>query len=97
MAATRRPPEGLVLEGRERGGRLARGGEEGDASRIPYRNPETLPGSPAFFLGQRIIRSKITHQHIGKKLRIHAGTNTPASIIEVVTSTNTLDIASSTP
>jgi hypothetical protein len=34
MAATWRPPEGLVLESRERGGRLARGGEEGD--RFPH-------------------------------------------------------------
>jgi hypothetical protein len=51
-------------------------GKKAIASRISYRNPETLPGSPAFFLGQRIIKSKITHQHIGKKLRIHAGTNT---------------------
>ena len=34
MAAAWRPPEGLVLDGREHGGRLWRGGEEGDHRRL---------------------------------------------------------------
>ena len=56
MAAAWRPPEGLVLDGREHGGRLWRGGEEGDhrrlwlpasASRVPYSVWEVEAGSPS--------------------------------------------------
>src|SRR5271166_5191761 len=52
MAANWRPPEGLVLDGREHGGRLRRGGAEDDgcckplpASRAPYSSREAELGS----------------------------------------------------
>ena len=54
MAATWRPPEGLVLDGREHGGTLRRGGAEDDgcckplpASRAPYSSREAEAGSPS--------------------------------------------------
>ena len=56
MAAAWRPPEGLVLDGREHGGRLWCAGAEDDhhntglpasASRVPYSIREAEAGSPS--------------------------------------------------
>src|SRR5208283_3327007 len=44
MAAAWRPPEGLVLDGREHGGRLCHAGGEGDHHRMGL--PAPLPMSP---------------------------------------------------
>ena len=56
MAAARRPPEGLVLDGREHGGRLCHAGGEGDhhrmglpasTSHVPYSVWEAEAGRPS--------------------------------------------------
>src|SRR5271166_6869003 len=47
MAAAWRPPEGLVLDGREHGGRLCHAGGEGDHHRRGL--PAPLPMSPTAF------------------------------------------------
>src|SRR3974390_2125711 len=84
MAAAWRPPEGLVLDGREHGGRLWRGGEEGDhrrlwlpasASRVPYSVWEVEAGSPSKTLLSAPSESVIllSHPHRLQDLRCGRG------------------------
>ena len=73
MAATSRPPEGLVLDGREHGGTLRRGGAEdvgvGPHFRLPLPVPPTAVGKR-----KREVPSKIALSTSSESVILLTGT-----------------------